>query len=90
MAEAIETEDAGQTINSKDIRTRSLRYALRAIKIYQHLQKQKDGAGWIIGKQYLWAATSVGANIEEAQAWESRGDFIHKLGIRRKETRESL
>jgi four helix bundle protein len=90
MAETTETEDAGQGINSKNIRTRSLQYALRAVRLYQHLQKQKDGAGWIIGKQYLRAATSVGANIEEAQAGESRGDFIHKLGIARKETRESL
>ena len=67
-----------------------MQYALRAVKLYQHLQEQKDGAGWIIGKQYLRAATSVGANIEEAQAGESRNDFIHKMGIARKETRESL
>ena len=67
-----------------------MQYALRAVRLYQHLQKQKDGAGWILGKQYLRAATSIGANIEEAQAGESRSDFIHKLGIARKETRESL
>ena len=65
----------------RDIRTRSLQYALRAVKLYQHLQKQKDGAGWILGKQYLRAATSIGANVEEAQAGENRSDFIHKLGI---------
>ena len=32
----------------------------------------------------------MGANIEEAQASESRADFIHKLGIAQKEARESL
>lgn len=85
-----ETTDADQGIRSRDIRARSLQHAVRAIKLYQHLQKEKDGAGWIIGKQYLRAATSIGANIEEAQAGESRGDFIHKLGIARKETRESI
>ena len=73
-----------------DIRSRSFAYALRAIKLYQHLQKQRDGAGWILGKQYLRAASSIGANIEEAQAAESRLDFIHKLGIAQKEARESL
>ncbi len=73
-----------------DIRDRSLGYALRAIRLFQHLQKQKDGAGWVIGKQYLKAATSVGANIAEAQAGETRADFIHKLGIAQKEARESL
>ena len=53
------------------------------------MQRRKDGAGWILGKQYLRAATSIGANIEEAQAGESRLDFIHKLGIAQKEARES-
>ncbi len=74
----------------KDIRKRSFEYTLRAVKLYQHLQKQGDGAGWILGKQYLRGAGSIGANIEEAQGGESRGDFIHKLGIARKEARESL
>lgn len=61
-----------------DIRERSFEYALRAIKLYQFLQEVKDGTGWIIGKQYLRAATSIGANVEEAQSGESRADFIHK------------
>ena len=43
-----------------------------------------------MGKQYLRCATSIGANIEEAQGSESRADFVHKLGIAQKEVRESL
>ena len=74
----------------RDIRARSFAYGLRAIKLYQNLQSRRDGAGWILGKQLLRAATSVGANVEEAQAAESRMDFIHKLGIAEKEARESL
>ncbi len=77
-------------LQPRDIRARSLAYALRAIKLYQFLQERKDGAGWILGKQYLRSASSIGANIEEAQAGESRSDFIHKLGIAQKEARESL
>ncbi len=73
-----------------DIRERSFEYALRAIKLYQFLQEVKDGTGWIIGKQYLRAATSIGANVEEAQSGESRADFIHKYSIAQKEARESL
>jgi four helix bundle protein len=73
-----------------DIRRRSYGYALRAIKLYQALQQGKDGAGWVLGKQYLRAATSVGANVEEAQSAESRPDFVHKYGIAQKEARESL
>jgi len=75
--------------HSREILARSFSYALRAIRLYQYLQRRKDGAGWVIGKQYLRAATSIGANIEEAQAGESRSDFIHKLGIAQKEARES-
>jgi len=81
---------ASSRTEPREIRARSFEYALRAIKLHHYLQKQKDGAGWILGKQYLRAATSVGANIEEAQAGESRADFIHKLGIAKKEARESM
>jgi four helix bundle protein len=73
-----------------EIRARSFAYALRAIKLYQYLQSQTTSAGWILGRQYLRAATSIGANIEEAQSGESRADFIHKLGVAQKEARESL
>jgi len=73
-----------------DIRRRSCGYSLRAIKLYQALQQRKDGAGWVLGKQYLRAATSIGANVEEAQSAESRPDFVHKYGIAQKEARESL
>jgi len=67
-----------------DIRRRSVAYALRAIKLFRFLPTRKDAAGWILAKQYLPCATSIGANIEEAQAGESRADFIHKLGIAQK------
>lgn len=73
-----------------DIRRRSYGYSLRAIKLYQVLQQRKDGAGWVLGKQYLRAPTSIGANVEEAQSAESRPDFVHKYGIAQKEARESL
>src|ERR1039457_6269970 len=72
----------------QDIRVRSLQYSLRAIKLYRALQESRDGAGWIIGKQFLRAAASIGANMEEAQAVESRGAFIHIYGIAQKEARE--
>ena len=74
----------------KDIRKRTFEYSLRAIKLYQSLQEGKDSAGWVISKQYLRSATAVGANMEEAQAGESRKDFIHKCSISLKEAKESL
>lgn len=73
-----------------DIRKRCFHYALRAIKLHQALQEKRERACWILGKQYLRAATSVGANIEEAQSGETRADFIHKYAIAQKEAKESL
>jgi four helix bundle protein len=40
--------------------------------------------------QLVRAATSVGANYVEANNAESRKDFHHKIGICRKEARESI
>ena len=74
---------------SVDIEDRAEAYALRAVKLFQHLQARKDGAGWILGKQFLRSATSIGANLIEARAGESRKDFVHKCAIAQKEARES-
>ncbi|HKZ69906.1 MAG TPA: four helix bundle protein [Anaerolineales bacterium] len=43
----------------------------------------------ISAKQLIGSATSVGANIEEADGAESIKDKIHKWAIARKEARES-
>ena len=86
--QCVAEEETSAGKHPREILTRSFAYALRAIKLYQYLQHRKDGAGWILGKQHLRAAASIGANIEEAQAGESRSDFIHKLGIAQKEARE--
>ncbi|MGO8815573.1 MAG: four helix bundle protein [Terriglobia bacterium] len=75
---------------AQDIRERSFQYALRAINLFRATQTRKDAAGRVLGKQFLRSATSIGANIEEAQSGESRADFIHKYGIAQKEARESL
>jgi len=39
--------------------------------------------------QLAKSSTSIGSNYEEAQAAESKNDFIHKIGIVSKESRES-
>ncbi len=75
---------------AQDICARSLAYSVRAVKLYRALEKQRDGAARIIGRQFLRSATSVGANVEEAQSAESRADFAHKYAIAQKEAKESL
>ncbi len=79
---------ANRVCVAPDIRERTVRYAIRGIELFRFVQKGRDGAGRIIAKQFMRAATSIGANVEEAHSGESRADFIHKLGIAQKEARE--
>ncbi len=71
-----------------DIVARTFQFALRIIELANQLD---DGRGSIrvLAKQILRSGTSIGANIEEAQAAESRADFIHKYNIAPKEARET-
>jgi len=50
-------------------------YALDVIKLLESLSK--DYISRVIGRQLLRSATSVGANIVEAQASSSKKDFIN-------------
>ena len=44
---------------------------------------------FVLGKQLMRAATSIGANIEEAQGGITKRDFIHSMNIAKKEAREA-
>lgn len=65
---------------------RSLSFSLKVIELYQHLQSEKE---FIISKQLLRSATSIGANIHEASAAFSKKDFAYKMSIASKEARET-
>ncbi|MCK4352692.1 four helix bundle protein [candidate division WOR-3 bacterium] len=67
---------------------RLLNFAASIIKLA--IKLNKTAIGRYIGGQLTHAATSSGANYEEACGAESRSDFIHKMGIVLKELRESL
>ena len=69
------------------ILTKSYAFALRTVKLYQHLN-EKHCRIPIFGQQ-LRAGTSIGANVEEAIGGQSERDFISKMGIAYKEARES-
>src|SRR5690349_8453510 len=79
----------GPALTPVPIQDRCLAYALRAIRLVQFLHKRRDSVAPVIAKQYLRSATSIGANLAEAQAGETRADFIHKLAVAQKEARES-
>lgn len=68
------------------IRGKSFQFALDIIKLYQQLTQQKE---FIISKQLLRCWTSIGANIEEAQSWQSKKDFLAKVYISLKESKET-
>jgi four helix bundle protein len=69
------------------IQERSFEFAVRAIKFVQRLPK--NFVGQKIGGQLLDAATSIGANVEEATGGFSKRDFTYKMGVSLKEARES-
>ena len=73
----------------RDIGERTLDYGVRAVGLFRALARKGSGAGRVIAGQYLRAATSIGANVAEAQSGETRADFVHKYGIALKEARES-
>ncbi|HVF87307.1 MAG TPA: four helix bundle protein [Pyrinomonadaceae bacterium] len=73
----------------RDIRERTFDFAVRIVKLCQH-SDEKPGVRRMLGKQLLRSGASIGANIEEAQAGQSKPDFISKNAIALKEERETL
>ena len=67
---------------------KSMDFATQIVLFYEEFSKSKKDT--TIAKQLLRAATSVGANINEAIYGNSKADFISKLHISLKETSESI
>lgn len=70
-----------------DLKKRTYLYALEIIRFLESLPK--DYISQVIGKQLLRSATSIGANIIEAQAASSRKDFINFYNHALKSANES-
>ena len=70
-----------------DIQERTFEFAVRVAKLVNQLPRTV--AGVEIGRQVVRSATAVGANVEEADAAESKRNFIHKMSIAHKEARET-
>jgi four helix bundle protein len=65
---------------------KSFDLALSIVSLYQVLQRHHET---VPSKQLLRSGTSIGANVEESTAAQSRRDFITKMSIASKEARES-
>jgi four helix bundle protein len=68
------------------IQKKSFEFSLKVISLFRDLKKEKE---FIISNQLLRSGTSIGANVEEASAAQSKRDFIAKMSISSKEARET-
>ncbi len=73
----------------RDIKERTFAFALEIIKFVQCTDFHNE-ATRVLARQLLKSGTSIGANVEEAQAGQSRADFTSKYAIALKESRETL
>ena len=76
-------------MDGPEINKRALRFGCRrGVEVYRILRKA-GGASWEIAPQFLKASTSIGANLEEATAGQTKADFVAKVCIALKEAREA-
>ncbi len=71
-----------------DIQPRTFTFACKIID-FCRLLAQSDYVIRRLGSQLLDAGTSIGANLEEADAGQTKRDFIGKGAIARKESAET-
>ncbi len=69
-----------------DLKQRSLAFGVQAV--HWAMCFPNNSAGWVVGKQLIRAATSIGANVWEADVASSEEDFANKMSIARKEANE--
>ncbi len=74
-------------VGNNEIAEKSKRFALRIIRLYQHLREDKKE--FILSKQLLRSGTSIGANVRESARAQSPADFYTKLTISLKEADET-
>ena len=65
----------------------SFKFSLDIIGLYKIMIQNNE---YVISKQLLRSATSIGANVEEANAAQTKKDFATKMSIASKEARETL
>lgn len=74
---------------ARDIQDRSFAFACRIVHLTEHIYRRRSPLARVIARQLLNAGTSIGANLEEASAAQSKPDFISKCSIAAKEAREA-
>ncbi|MDX5338120.1 MAG: four helix bundle protein [Cyclobacteriaceae bacterium] len=72
--------------DSNPILEKTFLFAEKSIDLYLDLRAKGH---FRLADQFVGASTSIGANVEEAQAAHSKTDFISKMVIAAKEARET-
>ncbi|OGK58950.1 hypothetical protein A3I56_01280 [Candidatus Roizmanbacteria bacterium RIFCSPLOWO2_02_FULL_43_10] len=75
------------TAFKRQLISRAFTFARNVIKLVDDFPSKR--AAWVIADQLLRSATSIGANIMEAQAASSRKDFINFLNHALKSANET-
>jgi len=75
-----------ELIENNPLLKKSIEFSLAVIEYCEILEANKK---YILARQLLRSATSIGANSMEAQNPESKADFIHKIKIAAKEADET-
>ena len=75
-----------ERIENNPVLKQTIQFSLMVIDYCEILDNERK---YIISKQLLRSATSIGANTMEAQNCESKADFIHKIKIAAKEADET-
>jgi four helix bundle protein len=71
----------------QDLNSRTFEFALRVVKLVARLPKNRIAD--VIGRQLLRSGTSIGANWQEATGASSPSDFIYRVEICERESRET-
>ncbi len=68
------------------IQEKTFQFDIKVINLSKTLQQSSE---YVLSRQMLRSGTSIGANVEEALAGQSRKDFVSKMTIALKESRET-
>lgn len=72
---------------NKDLKERTFEFSTKSIGLVRLLPN--NSVNYHLTNQYLRASTSIGANYREADGADSKKEFKHKMGISKKEAKES-
>lgn len=72
----------------EELRNRTKRFALRIIRLFQHLPRSTEAQ--VLGKQLLRCGTAIAANYRAVGRARSKAEFVSKMGIVVEEADEAV